>query len=190
VIVKADADKDAVLQLASGAASWNMKMSQTAQSTLMFSQKATVMALTTEGHLGLGVTAPMEKIHAMGSMILEQSESPVYATMKTKAEERLAGIKIASGTTEWRLETQGAANGPVLPGSLQLVGGDKTHMVVSKTGGVGIGLDAPLPGTSLHVKGAAMFDVGTEKGKIVLSTPSLNPGMSFFNNAGTRIVDI
>merc|ERR1712195_90361 len=71
VIVKADADKDAVLQLASGAASWNMKMSQTAQSTLMFSQKATVMALTTEGHLGLGVTAPMEKIHAMGSMILE-----------------------------------------------------------------------------------------------------------------------
>ena len=190
VIVKADADKDAVLQLASGAASWNVKMSQTAQSTLMFSQKATLMALTTAGHLGLGVTAPMEKIHAMGSMILEQSESPVYATMKTKAEERLAGIKLASGTTEWRLETQGAANGPVLPGSLQLVGGDKTHMVVSKTGGVGIGLDAPQPGTSLHVKGAAMFDVGTEKGKIVLSTPSLNPGLSFFNNAGTRIVDI
>jgi len=40
------------------------------------------------------------------------------------------------------------------------------------------------------VKGPSMYDVGASKGKIVISTPNGNPGMSFFDNAGYRRMDL
>merc|ERR1712070_936517 len=80
-------------------------------------------------------------------------------------------------------------NKDVGPGSLEFTHGLKTHIVMSKAGALGIGTGIPMAGTSLHVKGPAMFGVGKGKGKLVISTPNGSPGMSFFDNNGFRRMD-
>merc|ERR1740130_280574 len=180
---------DAVVQLSSGGANWKVQTSQKAQSTLFFVNKGVRMALTKNGKLGIGVKIPTEALSVRGSALLQSGDKPVYANLKTKSETQAAGVRLTSGSEEWRVMTTGAGNKDVGPGSLEFTHGLKTHIVMSKAGALGIGTGIPMAGTSLHVKGPAMFGVGKGKGKLVISTPNGNPGMSFFDNNGFRRMD-
>jgi len=145
---------------------------------------------TRKGQLGVGIEKPLEALHIIGSTLMESPDKAVYTSVKAKAETLPAGLRITSGSEEWRVMATGAGSAGVTAGSLEFAHGSKTHVVVSKTGSLGVGLGSPMAGTSLHVKGPSMFDVGTGKGKVVISVPNGNPGMTFFDNDGFRRMDL
>merc|ERR1719163_202020 len=182
--------KDSVVQLVSGSENWKIQMSMAAQGALLFNNKGVRVAMMRAGKLGVGVKVPKAGIHVKGSGLLEHGSKPVYVSMKAKSESQAAGVRMTSGSEEWRVMTTGSGSKAVGPGSLEFAHGLKTHVVVSKAGALGVGVGVPMVGASLHVKGPSMYDVGKGKGKLVISTPNGNPGMSFFDNNGFRRMDL
>jgi len=182
--------KESVLLLSSGSEAWKMHMSMSGTGGLFFSNKGVRVAMTRTGQLGVGVKAPREALHVAGSALMESSSKAVFATMKAASESQPAGVRLTSGTQQWQVMTSGAGSRTAAAGSLQFAHGTKTHVVISKTGGLGVGLGVPMAGTSLHVKGPSMYDVGKGKGKLIISTPNGKPGISFFDNGGFRRMDL
>jgi len=187
VNIRAGPNKESMVRFAAGDDTWKV---QTSSGSLMFDSKQAQFTMTKEGQLGVGVAIPTESLHVKGSILMESPDAAAFATMKAGAETVPAGIKLMSGAEEWRVLTSGAGSTDVAPGSLEFAHGLKTHVVISKAGALGVGTGTPLAGTSLHVKGPSMYTVGAGKGKLVISTPNGNPGLSFFDNDGYRRMDL
>jgi hypothetical protein len=188
--VLSDPTKEAAVQLTSGSDAWRAHTTSAGDGSLFFSHKGTRVAMTRRGELGVGIQSPSEALHVKGSAQFESSEKDVFATMKSSVETQAAGVRLTSGKEEWKVSTTATGGTDVSGGSLAFAHGANTHVVISKAGSLGVGTGAPLAGTSLHVKGPSMYDVGSSKGKVVISTPNGNPGMSFFDNAGYRRMDL
>merc|ERR1711959_171245 len=160
--------KDAGVQLVSGQSLWKVVTSQASAGSLFFKNKRGTVTMTKEGHLGVRVTKPAAAVHAKGSALFESASKPVFTSLKASAESQAAGVRLTSGSEMWRVMTTGSGSKTVGGGSLEFSHGTKTHVVISKTGALGVGLGSPMAGTSLHVKGPSMYDVGKGKGKIVI----------------------
>jgi len=182
--------KSAVLQMSSGGESWKIQMSMAGSGSLVFHNKGPRISMTRKGSLGVGVKDPKASLHVQGSALLEGGNKAAFVSLKTTAESQSAGVRLTSASEEWKIMTSGANSKSAAGGSLQFAHGVKTHVVISKSGSLGVGLPVPLAGTALHVKGPSMYDVGKGKGKVVISTPNGNPGMSFFDNEGFRRMDL
>jgi hypothetical protein len=182
--------KESAVELMSGSEMWKMHSTMAGGGSLHFSNKGPRITMTTKGQIGVGVAKPTEALHVAGSALLQSTSKPVFFSAKTNSESQPAGLRVTSANEEWRIMTTGAGSKDAAPGSLQFTHGTKTHIVMSKGGALGIGVAAPMAGVALHLKGPSMFDIGKGKGKIVISTPNSNPGMSFFDNAGFRRTDL
>jgi len=182
--------KESMLNLVSGTDTWKLHATMAGTGSLLFSNKGVRAAITKQGRLGVGIETPSEALHVVGSTIMESTDKPVFVSMKAKAETQAAGVLLTSGTEEWRVMSTGAGSTETAAGSLEFAHASKTHVVISKSGSLGVGQGQPQKGTSLHVKGPSMFDVGRGKGKVVISTPNQNPGLSFFDNDGFRSMDL
>jgi len=139
---------------------------------------------------GVGIEKPTEALHISGNGLFESAAKPVFASIAAKSETQAAGVKIKSGIEEWMISATGAGKTDVGTAALEFIHGGKSHVVISKAGSLGVGTAKPLDGTALHVVGPSMFAVGSQKGKIVVSTPNSNPGLSFFDNGGYRRMDL
>jgi len=188
--IRSEPTKEAAVMLTSGSDDWKIGTTMAGAGSLLFRHKGVQAALTRTGSLGVGVEKPLEALHVSGSAFLESKTKAVFSTMKSAAETQAAGVKLQSGVQVWKMHTTGAGNTDVLPGSLEFSTAAKTHVVISKAGSLGVGTGTPLAGTALHVRGPSMYDVGSGKGKVVISTPNSNPGMSFFDNQGYRRMDL
>lgn len=106
---------------------------------------------TLPGSIGIGITAPISKLH-----IIDSGDN-IFRVNSTTT---LAGIHIASGgagANGWSIRTNGVA-----PSRLEFydVVQTRTAMVIDNSGNVGINITGP--GARLHVNGSAQVDGNTQ----------------------------
>jgi len=133
------------------------------------------MRITAGGNVGIGVSAPLEKLHVQGDVGVGANGADSYIYFARDGGTTLGKIgRIAAG--DLAIDTQGSTD-------IIFKDGGAENMRITDAGNVGIGTSAPA--TKLHVVGGVMLDGITAIGRYQTSYDSAGAEVLIDANAST-----
>jgi len=109
-----------------------------------------ILASEVPGNVGIGTTAPTERLH----IFVPSPLSPPWILVEHQPLIGLAGISLRAGSATWSVENDGGVNN-----QLQFAYNTAPQMVITNEGNVGIG--TPAPETKLHITNSSPSDQNT-----------------------------
>ena len=135
-----------------------------------------IMRIRGDGNVGIGTTAPGEKLEVNGNMFINVSSGNPNLTIKTAGAGNNPLLRLQAASTYWDIESVFSNTND----ELFFKYGTSTKMAIDKLGNVGIGTTSAYSGAKLSVAGSTVLANGNQ---FVIGTFGTS-GLQLIGNAG------